>query len=238
MPGLSHPTSQKSASLSIPDLWPLNQVKPGQAETVPQIIAEDQPLPPSQRLVVILPDVNFDVFPLGKLIWDLASPAHRQVVLMIRPSHEENEFQARINSSTLAAIIQDSGIIVETHLVLGQSLVQAVSNYAQPEDLFVCFEGHQEGGLFKKSQVAEMVARSTQLPVYLLRGPIPEVAESVPARLIDFLLLAACLVSLVAFFALEVWIDRISSGALHAVLQILAVLVEVWIIGKLASRPF
>jgi hypothetical protein len=62
--------------------------------------------------------------------------------------------------------------------------------------------------------------------------------DPISARLIDFCLLALCLVSIIAFFALEVWIDRNSTGTVQSILQIIAVIAEVWVISAFASKSF
>jgi hypothetical protein len=124
----------------------LKRSKAEQGKTALQIFTEDQPLPPSKRLIVILPDANIDLVSLPKRIWNLAAPDRRQVLLMIRPCREENEFHTRMNLITLAAILRDPRVVVQTHLVLGQSLEQAARQCVQPDDVFVCFEEYQVNG--------------------------------------------------------------------------------------------
>lgn len=244
MSGISHSTNQnrflgvKLEWLSLPAIWPFKRSKAEQVETALQIFTEDQPLPPSRRLVVILPDANIDYFTLPRRIWNLASPDRRQVLLMLRPGREENESHARMTLTTLAAIIRDSSVTVQTQLVLGQPLVKAACQVAQPEDVLVCFEEHQVSGFLKKRWLAEVLAQTAQRPIYTLKGSVSEIVNPISARLVDFLLLAACLISLVVFFMLEVWIARSSTGSLQTVLQILAVCVEAWVIGKIASKTY
>ncbi len=244
MSGLSHSTnhnrfsSLKPGWLSLPAIRPFTQSKPEVAVNTLQIFTEGQPLPPSRRLVVILPDENVDVISLPRRIWNLAAPNSCNVLLAIKPCREENEFYARMNLTTLASIIRDPRVIVETQLILGQSMEQAARQWARPDDVFVCFEEHSVKGFLKKRRLAEILAHTTQRPVYVLKGKVSELVDPVSARLIDFFILALCLVSLIAFFALEVWIDRHSAGMLQSVFQILAVIAEVWVIGAIASRSF
>lgn len=244
MSGVSHSTHQnrffgaKFESIPFPAVWPLKRTKPGQIEIESKIFTEDQSLPPSRRLVVILPDANIDILTLPRRIWNLAAPDCRQVLLMIRPCREENEFHARVNLTTLAAIIRDPRVNVQTQFVLGQSLEQAARQCAQPDDVFVCFEEHQVSRFLRKQRLAEILAQKTPCSIYTLKGTVTELVDPISARLIDFLLLALCLVSLFAFFGLEVWIDRSFAGTPQTVLQILAVIAEVWLIGGVASKTF
>jgi hypothetical protein len=244
MSGLSHTTDRnrfldsKLEWLSFPAIWPFKRKKAKQGETALPIFSEDQPLPPSQRLVVIVPDGDFDLIALPRRIWNLAAPDRRKVLLMTRPCREEDEFHARVDLTTLAAIIRDPRVVVQTQLVLGQSLEQAARQCVQPNDVFVCFEEHQIHGFLKKRRLAEILAQKTHCPVYTLKGTVSEMAGPNSARLLDFLLLALCLVSLIPFFALEIWIDRNSTGTLQTIMQILAVIAEVWVINAVARNSF
>lgn len=244
MSGLSHTTNHtrfpgmKLNWQSLPAVWPLKRSKPDQVETALQIFTEDEPLPSSRRLVVIVPDASIDFFNLPKRIRNLASPDRRQVLLLTKPCREENEFHLRLNLTTLAAMIRDSRVVVQTQLVLGMSIEQAVRQQIQPDDILVCFEEHRIACFLKKNQLAEILAKKTHLPVYTLKGPVSEMAEPISARLIDFLLLAVCLVSMIGFFALQVWIDRNSAGTIRMILQILVVFAEVWVVAGCANRSF
>jgi hypothetical protein len=244
MRGLSNSTNQKrfsamrSIGLSLPVVWPAKRPKPEQVNLVPHALLDNQPLPPSRRLVVILPDADVDLLPLSKQIWDLAAPDHRQVLLMSKPCLEEDESHARVNLSTLAAFIGDSSVVVQTQLVLGRSLVQAACQCAQPDDIFVCFEGHWVSNFLEKRRLAEIIAQIIPQPVYTLDETVPEMVNPLTVRLMNFLNLAICIISLVAFFALEVWIDQNSNGTLQSILQILAVFAEVWFIGVITRKSF
>lgn len=244
MSGLSHSTHQnrflglRFERYFLPAVWPLKRSKPAQRETALQIFTEDQPLPPSRRLIVILPDGDIDMVSLPRRIWNLAAPDRRQVLLMIRPCREENEYDARLNLITLAAVIRDPHVVVQTQLVLGQSIEQAARQCVQPDDVFVCFEGHQVHRFFQKHRLAEVLAQKTQHPIYTLKGTVSEKVTPLSAHLIDLLFLLLCMLSLIAFFALEVWIDQNSAGAIQTILQILAVMAEIWVINAFVSRSF
>lgn len=244
MSGLSHSNNQnrflglRLGRLSLPLGWSLKRSKAEQGKTAPGIFTEDQLLPPSRRLIVILPDENIDIVSLPKRIWKLAAPDRRQVLLLIRPCREENEYYARMSLITLAAIIRDPRVVVQTQLILGQSIEQAVRQFAQPDDVLVCFEEHQVHSALKKHRLAEILARKTQNSIYTLKGVVSASVNPISTRLIDFLFLMLCMASIIAFFALEVWIDQNSVGAFQIILQILALMAEVWAISAFASRSF
>jgi hypothetical protein len=236
MADISHPTQQKWPALG-PN-WPLKWTHSEKAETVSRIFTEGEPLPPATRLVVILPDMGFDIFMLPRKIWNLAAPDHRQVLLLTRPTEEENELRSQRNLTTLAALIRDPYVEVQTQLVIGISLEQAAHQSAQPGDVFVCFEEQRVSKFLTTKRLAELLAQQNNLPVYTLKGNISETTVPVSAHLIDFTLLALCIASLIAFFILGIWIDCNSTGAAHTILQIMAVCLEAWVIAACANKSF
>src|SRR5512133_535015 len=130
------------------------------------ILTEGDPLPPAKRLVVILPDADFDMTSLPRRIWELSAAGSRSVLLMIRPNSADDQLYAQMNLTSLAAIIRDTHFEVQTQLVVGQSLEQAAFQLAQAEDVFVCFEEQLVGGWLGKRRLAESLAQATQRPVY------------------------------------------------------------------------
>ncbi len=209
-----------------------------QAGTALPILTEGQRLPACRRLVVILPDVEPDVFTLPKRIWNLAQADRHEVLLITKPGQPENEFHSRVNLTTLAACIRDARVTVQTQQVLGMSLIRAVEQCVRPDDVMVCFAEHQVPGFFKKNRLADLLAQTTHLPVYTLKGPAAEITDPLSSHLLDFVLLFVCLATLVAFFALEVWIDQNVTGASRAILEVLAVCVEVWVVAACVTRSF
>jgi len=244
MAGVSHSTDKKrlfgtkKESNPLPAIWPVHQAHQERVETGHQVLTEYDPLPPSRRLVVILPDAELDIFSLAKHLWNLAAPDRRQVLLLIKPLGEENEYRSRVNLTTLANLIRDSRVVVQTQVVLGMSLDQAARKYSQADDVFVCFENHHIHGFLKKKRLADTLAQKTHLPVYTLKGSISEMTYPILARLFDFVSLAICLAVLIGFFFLEVWIDNNTVGTFRTILEILAVFIEAWIIAACATRSF
>lgn len=242
MAGLSHSSNQNLFSRykrffqALTEIWSLSYVREAQTPAVPQILTENDPLPPSQRLVVILPDANINVLSLPKRIWELAAPDRRQVLLMIKPCREENEFYTRMNLVTLSAMLRDTRVHVETRLVLGTQIDQAARQCAQPEDIFVCFEEHQVSRYLKKKRLADLLAKKTGLPVYTLKGSVMEMTDPISVMQKDALLLILCMALLVVFFILQVWIDKNTSGVLRGSLQMISVFIEVSLIAAISTK--
>jgi hypothetical protein len=244
MAGISRSTNQdrlfgtKPERYSLPATLPSRLAHQEQAEAASLILTEADPLPPSRRLVVILPDADLDVFALSKRLWNLAAPERHQVLLLTRPGEAENEYHSRVSLTTLASLIRDARVEVQTQVIAGLSLEKAARQYSRSDDVLVCFEEQRIPGFLKQDRLADVLAQKTHLPVYTLKGSVSETTRSLSARLFDFAWLAICLAVLLGFFALELWIDRNTAGAFHTVLELLSVFAEVWIIAACAKGAF
>ena len=222
---------------SLPSIWADKGKTQTQVETAPQILSEGETLPPSRRLIVILPDENHDIFTLPKKIWNLAAPDSRDVLLLTKPCREENEFYTRMNLSSLASQIRDPRFEVQTKLVLG-ALDQTVLQCARPDDVIVCFEEQFVHGFLKRNRLADLLAKTVKLPVYTLRGSVSEMTDPVSKVAMDVVLIIVAVALLIGFFALEIWIDHNSSGTFRTIIEMLVVCIEVWIVAACATRSF
>jgi hypothetical protein len=204
--------------------------------TTNKILTENDPLPPSDRLIVIIPDSGFDIPSIQKRIWKLAAPDHRSVLLINKPCRVETEYRSQRNLTSLAATIRDWRVLVRSQVVLGKSLVQAVEQYKKPGDVIVCFREHSIPGLFKKTQLAESLAAKTNLPVYTLAGKVTDKNGYLSSRLLDILFWVVSLVMLIGFFAFGVWIDQNSTGIFRTIIQVMAIIFEVGILTACAKK--
>ena len=240
----SHSTEQDRSlnqKLGLPvmqEVWPNNRVGSVRYGSAHQIYTEGETLPPSQRLIVILPDANHDIFTIPKQIWNLAAPDGRQVLLLTKPCRDENEFRSRMNLTTVASLIRDTNVAVQTKMVIGISLEQAVRQYAQPDDVIVCYEKHFVPSFLQKKRLTDILAKTTKLPVYTLRGSVSEMTDPVNEVVMDIVLLLVAIAMLFGFFVLEIWIDHNSTGVFRTIIEMIVVCVEVWIIAACANRSF
>jgi hypothetical protein len=242
MAGISHSHRPITVFSTRPGLnssgLPWNRTTQTQIKSDSQVLSEGDPLPPSRRLVVIVPDSEIDFLSLPRRIWSLACPDNREVLLLCKPCREENELHSRVHLTTLAAHIRDPRVPVETQQILGMSLLQAAAQCARPDDVFVCFEEHRLPGLLKKNYLAGPLAQQTGRPVYTLKGPVSEMTDPASALVSDFILLALSLLTLIAFFVLQVWLDQHAAGAVRTITQVLSVFAEIFIIAACANKTF
>jgi hypothetical protein len=218
-------------------IWPIKKLKQEQVSS-PKNLGENDALPPSRRLVVVLPDAPLDIFKLSKRIWSLAVPEGRQVVLLSQPDQKEDEAHLRMNLSSLAALIRDTRVKVQTHLASEVSLEQAALQVSEPGDIFICFEEHCISGFLKSVRVADVLAEKVQMPIYTLKGSISDTNPQFFEYLVDSFLLVVSLASLAGFVVLSIWIVQNSSGVVQTLMQILAMCAEAWFLAVCAKRSF
>jgi hypothetical protein len=202
----------------------------------PRIYMDGEILPNAQRLVIILPDANFDVFNLPRRILKLTAPERHQVLLVARPAAEENENRLRLRLATLASLVRDPFTTVAIQLVTEMPLELAVVQLSQPGDLLVCFAEHRLPRLTRQPALAYVLAQQTHLPVYTLDGTVHEHQLNAQPRWIELITLLLGLASLVVFYIMEVWLDKHTTGGVRTGILIAAGVMEIWMIGRIVTR--
>jgi len=195
------------------------------------LLVPPQPVPPAQRLIVLVPDVDFDQTRFAHQLFELAREHHPPLLLLTRVGDHHRVFSARRQLATLAALTRDEHSVVDTHLFMG-GWVEAVRSFWQPGDLVV---GHLEQKFTTWAGVkplAEELIACLQTPVYLLAGfyPIVQPDESPYwQRAVLFDVGAAGI--LVGFLALQVELLQVAPDWLSKVLLCLSVGLEFILIG-------
>jgi hypothetical protein len=191
------------------------------------LIPADQPLPPAQRLVVLVPNTDVDEVELAHRIWSLASPRGLDVLFLSLIGEAQAELQARRRLATLAAVTRDDWTRIETRFEMSRNWLEAVEHVWQRGDLIVC---HAEQMIPKwglgRQALAPAIVSCLNLPTYILSGFYPKLPTDRPNRFARVLLGVPPLLLLVGFFALQVQIDRQTQGWLSIVLLSLSVCVE------------
>lgn len=193
------------------------------------LIPASKPLPPAQRLVVLVPNVDVDEVELAHRVWSLASPRGLDVLFLSVIEETWEEPQARRRLATLAAVTRDKGTRIETHLEVSHNWLQTVENLRQRGDLIVC---HAEQKLPRwglnlgRQSLAQAIVSKLNHPTYVLSGFYPELPTGQSNWLVRLFLGAASLLILVAFFAIQVRIDRATTGWVSIALLSLSVCAE------------
>jgi hypothetical protein len=189
-------------------------------------------IPPAQRLVVLIPDMDVAESELAARIWALASPRELEVLYLGTLHEQREEFRARRRLATLAAITRDDTVRVEIRLVQDSAWLQAVQAVWRSGDLIIC---HAEqttavGGL-QRVPLSQALMEELNTPVCILSGYYPELPREHPKWLAELLAWLPPLVLVVIFFMFQVRITQDATGWAQTVLLCLSVLLEFGLIA-------
>lgn len=192
-------------------------------------------LPYSKRIIVIVPGVGIDYYALANKLWTLASPDHRQILLMGVFERDEDEFQARRNLTTLAAATRDDGVQVWTQIVKSKDFFETLSKTEQTSDLILLPYQMKLHRTLSRIDLAEKLAEDPSVPVYGLELEIEEDRTRLQYQVMEYVLVVLAVLSVVAVTGVLVWLQQVSGGEVRAVLQILALVIEVRLLWAISN---
>lgn len=114
-----------------------------------------QPMPPANRLLVLIPEPYFMEDPhLGQHIRELAVEARASVMLLMLIEKEEEALHVRHRLETLAAIVRSQRTPTSFTLDFGTNWHKTVQSAWQEGDLIICPVEHTvKTGLFHRTRV-------------------------------------------------------------------------------------
>ncbi len=180
----------------------------------------------AHRLVVLVPDLEWEFIPAIHRIWELANSQHACVLLISLCKDSKQESSLRRALIILCAILQNGRIRVETKVEIGMNWVDVVKHNYQAGDMIVCF-AEQRAGLLQKP-LSQILASNLTVPIYVVSGvhiPMPKSnwLTQVTAWLGSIGIIAG-------FGLLQVKIMQVSEGWFQTLLLILVVISEIWLI--------
>ena len=180
----------------------------------------------TRRLIVLMPDVNFNVAHLARRVVEITCLENMTIVFIANTAEKKDEYRVRRRLATLAALMRDECARVETHFALEPTWVPVLKSVYQRGDLIVCHgEQKQKGGVTLNKQIEE----SLHAPVYMLAGLHPQNKNSkssvTSTTSTVFNVVVPALIVLI-FLAIQISIDRATAGLLHALLLSLSVVAE------------
>src|SRR5436190_16453273 len=93
----------------------------------------------AHRLVVLVPDLEWELIPAIHRIWELADAQHVHVLLLTLCNDSNQESSLHRALIILCAMLQDGRILVETKIENGTNWVDVVKRNYQADDMIVCF---------------------------------------------------------------------------------------------------
>jgi hypothetical protein len=203
---------------------------PAQAAPVEARLLEET-LPPIERLLVLIPDCEANEPALAKAIWSRAVSNRLPVVLMGTCATVNQEPRARRRLATLAALIRDTDVSVETQIHPGLDWVEAVVSQVRTGDLVVCQAEQTVRNPFLKAQpLAALLLKKIEPPVVVISGFYPQLPPDQSAAS-SLLLSATPFIIFVLSSVFQFALYRVSGGTALTLLLLVSVIVEYGLIG-------
>ncbi len=177
----------------------------------------------TRRLIVLMPDVNFNVAHLARRVVEITCLEDITIVFIANAAEKKDEYRVRRRLATLAALMRDECARVETHFTLDQNWARVLNILYQRGDVIVC-QAEQIGrnGASLRHELEDML----KAPVYVISGLYPQNKQSefhFTSFALKFLIPA---IIFFGFLGIQIPIDRATSGVTYLVLMSFTVVIE------------
>jgi hypothetical protein len=188
------------------------------------LILQDRDLISARRMVVLIPNSDFDEAVIAREIWKLAFPPGLAVLFLgLCPSvNEEPRMRRRL--ATVAALTRDPRVPVDVQLEFGRNWISKLKAVLEDGDIVVC-HAEQRTGFFH--QPLELVLARLNIPMLTLKGFTPSMYKSPSIFLREAVFWLVSVAIVVGFFWLQVQTLRISEAWAKNILLGLSVPVEI-----------
>lgn len=181
---------------------------------------------PVRRLLVLIPDVEFDPTPVLQRIWEMAHAAGARVQFLGLCKDAMQEPSLRRKLIALSALIQDGRISAEGKVEIGTNWVEAVRRNLQAGDMIACFEGERAGLLHKP--LNQILNATLDAPVYVLSSLYPQKPKSNWTT--QIVAWSGSLGVIIGFGILQVKIVQLPRDWFQTALLILSIIPEFWLV--------
>lgn len=206
--------------------------------TRPQTTSTTRTEPSVDRLLVLVPDYSGDPAELAAQIRSMAAPRRLPVLLIGQIAEQPETWSVRRDLSTLAALIADPEIRVDSVATTTASWIEILRRVVLPGDLVVC---HHEQTLdrnwpWQRQSLAEAIRKELNVPVCALQGFVPGL-RLVRARWLSGILGSLLPFAFIVFVsAIQIAIQTLTTGWLSTVLLSLSAVVEILALAYLTLR--
>jgi hypothetical protein len=193
-----------------------------------------QPLVRATRLVVLIPDVEFDQFELVRRIWQIALPGRLSVLFIALASDEQSAAVFHQRLTNLAFLIADPRLRVTKTTMTGLSWSAALRRTLQPGDLLVCLDGlWVRKSIFQKQNLATLAATKTSYTVLELLGIAVDSAPGLRQPLTTLVAWVCSALTMVGFGFVQMRLTVQASGWTLNIFLILSMIIEFLLIFKI-----
>jgi hypothetical protein len=201
-----------------------------QIDSIPSSLASSRAshsgLELAHRLIVLVPELEWDYIPAIHRIWELANAQHARVLLISLCKDPRQELSLRRALVTFCALVQDGKIPVETRVEIGTNWVDVVKRNYRTDDMIVCF-AEQRAGLLQRP-LSEILESNLNVPVYILSGLYPQ--KSKPNWLSQVTAWSGYIGIIIGFFILQVKIGQLPNDQFQNSLLVFSLIPEFWLI--------
>jgi len=181
-------------------------------------------LEPAQRLIVLVPDLEWDYIPAIHRIWELANFQPARVLFISLCKDPKQELSLRRALVILSAMVQDGKITVEMNVEIGMNWVDVVKRNYEMGDTVVCFAEQRVGLLHKP--LSQILQSNLKIPVYILSGLYRQNSD----WLSQVIVWSGFIGIMIGFYMLQVKIVQIHKDSFQNILLILSIIPELGLI--------
>lgn len=190
-------------------------------------------LPPTRRLVVLVPAGDIDEHALARRVWQLASCSELDVLYLALSPDADQVFYQRRRLIGLAAQSAYPHMRTDISVRSGKNWAKALKQTIQSGDLLICLAENSSSGILQHKALSERLAASLGVPVYKFGDlPVKPTPHS-QSWMKNVLAWGASITLLVVFFWMQLGIDRLTARPQATILLCLSVLVEVYCLWKI-----
>lgn len=174
-------------------------------------------LEPASWLIVIIPSIEADLSTATQRIWELANEGSKRVRFIGLYENSAQELVLRRQLTSISAMVNTAGIHTETEYIFGSDWVGAVYSRSQAGDIVACLANHRIGR--SKRSVSDVLQANINLPIYILSSSYIRKGTALNWKSL-FLFWSFSIATLIGFFLLQAYINRVTSGGLETALML------------------
>lgn len=182
-------------------------------------------LVPASRLIVLVPDSELDPALAARKIREVAKAMESRIQLLGLSVDAAHEPRIRRQLVTLAAMLEDSTIFVESKIEYGKDWLNAVRFHWQRGDVIVCFSEQLSGASGKS--LSRILESNLNAAVYVIAGVGQQKKSQPSAWLYNALAWSGSIVLILVFFWAQVQLTQPPQNTLHTFLLYLSLFAEV-----------
>lgn len=180
------------------------------------------------RLIVLVPDSEGDLVSAARKIWGLANALGGRVQLIALCKNIDYEPRLRRYLVTLASMVQDDFVIVETKLEFGKNWPRFVKANWREGDVIGCF-AEQESIWMKHKPLNEILASNLNTTVYVI-NELYQTKSNRSSWISETLMWVGAIGIIACFFWMQAKLIQMPGDWAHNSLMYISIFVEVFLI--------